>query len=69
MADKVDLLYGAYCADCGKLITVWVHGSTNDPVAKIMHDGKVCPPAQPRRISAKATRRTKLSSIEAIRSE
>lgn len=48
---ELDLLFGAICPDCGKLITVVVRGKPSEATAIIRHGGKPCAPAPPREFS------------------
>ncbi len=42
---QLDLLFGAICPDCHKLITVHVIGTKGNETATIRHNEKVCTPA------------------------
>lgn len=42
---QLDLLFGAICPDCHKLITVHVTGTKDNEVAMIRHNEKPCNPA------------------------
>ena len=46
---ELDLLFGAICPDCGKLITVVVRGTPSDATATVRHGMSLCAHAQPKK--------------------
>lgn len=42
---ELDLLFGAVCPDCGKLITVLVRGKPDEATAIVRHGTSICKPA------------------------
>ncbi len=54
MAKELDLLFGAVCPDCGKLITIVVRGKPSEATAQVRHGTSICKPAplrSPQRLS------------------
>lgn len=45
---ELNLLFGAICPDCGKLITIVVKGKPNEATAVVRHGMSLCKPAPPR---------------------
>jgi hypothetical protein len=42
---ELDLLFGAVCPDCGKLITVLVRGKPDEATAIVRYGMSICAPA------------------------